>query len=251
MELGERVFVVASALEPPMEQVDTCATKYKAARQKVPNGATDTHLLHEEIFAAYRRCLGPMLTRQTSFKAAQDRAQAIVDQLEASARYAPRGMPVASSPSPAATPDPTAALLARLQKVEAFMQGQPYVVDRRLSAVRALGRVLKEEVSRGPYPADPAVTMERRTLQFDGLRLEGFTKDTAFMVCIADYTKAGWAVSPSLGVGADVTQVDAALGPPAQTESNVLVYRPVANGDVRFHVMNGRVSRIEFNFGCD
>jgi hypothetical protein len=166
---------------------------------------------------------------------------------------APQNSSHAQAPgaSLAAPPDPSAATLARLQKVENFMMGQPYVVDRRLSVIRAMGPSLKEEVVRGPYPADPSVTMERRTLQFDGLRLEGFMKEAALVVCVADYTKPGWTVGPSLGVGADAALVGPALGSPGEMEGDALVYRPVANGDVKFHIRDGRVARIEINFGCD
>lgn len=89
MERGERVFVVAAPLEPPMEQVEDCKTKFNDSWQRIPNGAEYKDQLQIGVYDAYRHCIGPGLASQPSYAAVLGRAQAIVDQLEAEQGTAP------------------------------------------------------------------------------------------------------------------------------------------------------------------
>jgi hypothetical protein len=83
MERGERVFVVAASLEPPMEQVEDCKSKFNADLQKIPNGSDNLDQLQDRVYDSYRRCIGSTLASRPSYAAVLGRAQAIVDQLEA------------------------------------------------------------------------------------------------------------------------------------------------------------------------
>lgn len=84
VERGERAFVVYSELKPPLEQVAHCESKFNADWRKIASGASDTERLQAGVYDTYRRCVGETLPSRPSFTAALARAQAIVDQLEAS-----------------------------------------------------------------------------------------------------------------------------------------------------------------------
>jgi hypothetical protein len=67
---GDRVYVAMTRLIPRLEQVATCA-------------AECGHCGEQDVFDAYRRCVGAVLPTRPSFAAVVRRAQAIVDALQA------------------------------------------------------------------------------------------------------------------------------------------------------------------------
>jgi hypothetical protein len=75
VERGERVYVIASELDPALPQVPACEARWNEGRHD-----------DEKAFAAYRRCVGAALTSSAEFAAAVRQAQAIVDALEAEPR---------------------------------------------------------------------------------------------------------------------------------------------------------------------
>lgn len=82
MERGGKMFVVAAALQPPMEQVEDCAMKYLAATKSSGGGADDRVKTRERAFASYRRCFGQAVASLPTYGGVLTRAQTIVDLLE-------------------------------------------------------------------------------------------------------------------------------------------------------------------------
>jgi hypothetical protein len=74
VERGERVYLIASELDPALAQVPACEARWNEGRQQ------------EQDFAAYRRCVGAALPSTADFAAVVRQAQALVDALEAEPR---------------------------------------------------------------------------------------------------------------------------------------------------------------------
>lgn len=74
VEQGDRIYVVATELDPASPQVPACEARWNESPQQDPD------------FAIYRRCVGAALPSTPGFADAVRQAQAIVDALEAAPR---------------------------------------------------------------------------------------------------------------------------------------------------------------------
>src|SRR6266566_5077132 len=120
--------------------------------------------------------------------------------------------------------EPVETQLARMAKIDRFvLDGELFLKDKSLSAIRKLEPPKKESVKKESNPYDAAQSYEYRTFRFEGLEIYGLVRPSdQFWPVHVTVTDARWKILNGLDVGTSATKIAEVLGQPNKIVDNIL-----------------------------
>jgi hypothetical protein len=137
------------------------------------------------------------------------------------------------------------ARLAREHAIDTFVwYALPDLKDKSLATARKLGKVIREDVEYRDSEYAPGQKLEIRSLQFDGLQIDGWVDEQKKLrINTVKVTHPRWRVRDGLGVGASIQQLDRILGYPDKRTGDVLQYSGETE-TAEFTVRHGRIVQV-------